>query len=97
MRDYLAEIVTKKRDIVEATKKQLPLKDFREQLEKGTFAMCSQLQKREWNLIAECKLQSPSRGKFNHPYSVLDLARMYEKKWSQYVVDTHGFSLFGKE
>ncbi|HAF32203.1 MAG TPA: indole-3-glycerol phosphate synthase, partial [Anaerovibrio sp.] len=35
MRDYLAEIVTKKRDIVEAAKKQLPLKNFRERLEKG--------------------------------------------------------------
>lgn len=79
MRDYLAEIVAQKRDIVEAAKEQLSLKNLKKRLEKGTFAMCSQFQKREWNLIAECKLQSPSKGKFNHPYSVLELARMYEK------------------
>ncbi|WP_027405518.1 indole-3-glycerol phosphate synthase TrpC [Anaerovibrio sp. RM50] len=79
MRDYLAEIVAEKRDIVEAAKARLPLKDLKERLEKGNFAMCSQFNKREWNLIAECKLQSPSKGKFNHSYSVLELARMYEK------------------
>ncbi|WP_297965678.1 indole-3-glycerol phosphate synthase TrpC [uncultured Anaerovibrio sp.] len=79
MRDYLAEIVANKRSIVEAAKQQLSLKRMMDRLEKGTFAMCSQLQNRKWSLIAECKLQSPSKGKFKHPYSVLDLARMYEK------------------
>ncbi|ORU00777.1 Indole-3-glycerol phosphate synthase [Anaerovibrio sp. JC8] len=79
MRDYLAEIVAKKRDIVEDAKRKLPLKAVKEQAEKGTFAMCSQFQKRKWNLIAECKLQSPSKGNFGHPYSVLELARMYEQ------------------
>ncbi len=46
MRDYLAEIVAKKRDIVEAAKAQLPLRELNKRVEKGNFSMCSQFQKR---------------------------------------------------
>jgi len=79
MRDYLAEIVEKKRDIVTEAKKQCPLEKVMEKVEMGTFAMSLKFEERPWNLIAECKLQSPSKGRFKHSYSVTQLAKIYEE------------------
>ena len=79
MRDYLAEIVEKKRDIVEAARQQLPLAELKKQVEMGSFAMSMKFQEKPWNLIAECKLQSPAKGRFKHNYTVAQLARLYEE------------------
>ena len=57
MRDYLAEIVEKKRDIVEDARRQLPLAELKKQVKMGSFAMSMKFQEKPWNLIAECKLQ----------------------------------------
>ena len=79
MRDYLAEIVEKKRDIVEAARQQLPLAELKKQVKMGSFAMSMKFQEKPWNLIAECKLQSPAKGRFKHNYTVAQLARLYEE------------------
>lgn len=78
MKDYLAQIVEKKRDIVAEAKQRLSLDELKKKVEMGTFAMSMKFEERKWNLIAECKLQSPSKGRFNHDYTVAQLARMYE-------------------
>lgn len=81
MRDMLAEIVEKKYAIVEEAKKQLSLAEVKAKAEAdiGSFAMTRSFQGKRWHLIAECKLQSPSKGNFGHPYTVAQLAQMYEK------------------
>ncbi|MCR5176333.1 MAG: indole-3-glycerol phosphate synthase TrpC [Anaerovibrio sp.] len=79
MRDYLAEIVEKKRDIVDRAKAEMPLDSIKEQVKMGGFAMSLKFEKRDWNLIAECKLQSPSKGRFQHDYTAAQLAEIYEK------------------
>ena len=78
MKDMLAEIVAKKKDIVDRARLDLPLAKLKKQVNIGRFAMEDVFSKNKWSLIAECKLQSPSKGNFGHPYSVADLARMYE-------------------
>lgn len=81
MRDILAEIVAKKKETVAAAKKALPLQEVKRRAEasKGTFAMSRRFRQSRWNLIAECKLQSPSKGNFGHNHSVAELARIYEE------------------
>lgn len=81
MRDILAEIVAKKKETVAAAKKALPLQEVKRRAEasKGTFAMSRRFRQSRWNLIAECKLQSPSKGNFGHNHSVAKLARIYEE------------------
>lgn len=79
MRDYLQEIVDAKRDVVESAKQNVPLEQLRQTIEKGSFAMSKGFAKGSWRLIAECKLQSPSKGNFGHPYSVAELAKIYEE------------------
>lgn len=78
MRDYLKEIVEAKGDVVAAAKREVPLTQLKQAVEKGSFAMSAGFAKGSWQLIAECKLQSPSKGNFGHPYSVAELARIYE-------------------
>ena len=78
MKDMLAEIVAKKKDIVDRARLDLPLAKLKKQVNIGRFAMEDVFSKNKWSLIAKCKLQSPSKGNFGHPYSVADLARMYE-------------------
>ena len=51
----------------------------RAEASKGTFAMSRRFRQSRWNLIAECKLQSPSKGNFGHNHSVAELARIYEE------------------
>ena len=78
MRDYLAEIVEKKQGLVREAKQQIPLYDIQEDISMGTFAMSRAFDERPWTLIAECKLQSPSKGRFKHDYSVTELAMIYK-------------------
>ena len=79
MRDILAEIVEKKKDIVANAKREMPLDEVKRSLVCGTFAMTHRFRERDWNLIAECKLQSPAKGRLCRRYSVTELARIYEK------------------
>ena len=78
MRDILAEIVEKKKDIVTNAKREMPLDEVKRSLVCGTFAMTHRFRERDWNLIAECKLQSPAKGRLCRRYSVTELARIYE-------------------
>ena len=77
MRDILAEIVEKKRAIVAAAKKKVPLDDLKADLPCGTFRMAEHFRWRSWGLIAECKLQSPAKGRLTRSHSVLELADIY--------------------
>ena len=77
MRDLLAEIVEKKRAIVAAAKKSVPLDELKANLPCGTFRMAEHFRWRGWGLIAECKLQSPAKGRLTASHSVTELADIY--------------------
>lgn len=79
MKDILAEIIQKKKAIVAEEKRQLPLDEMKRRLEPGTFRMSHQLEPQAWSLIAECKLQSPAKGRLCSRHSVTELARIYEQ------------------
>ena len=79
MRDILAEIVAKKRELVAEAKRRLPLAELKERVKgrSGSFSMSEHFRKRDWNLIAECKLQSPAKGRLCRTHTVEELARIY--------------------
>ena len=77
MRDILAEIVEKKRTIVAEAKKSVPLDELKANLPCGTFRMAEHFRWRGWGLIAECKLQSPAKGRLTTSHSVTELADIY--------------------
>ncbi len=76
MRDILAEIVEKKKDIVREAKERLPLAEVKARLRPGTFRMAERFRAEPWSLIAECKLQSPAKGRLNRTHTVDQLARI---------------------
>lgn len=78
MRNILAEIVEQKKDIVAEAKRQLPLHEVKSRLRPGAFRMSHRFRMENWSLIAECKLQSPAKGRLCQTYSVEELARIYE-------------------
>ena len=78
MRDILAEIVEKKKEIVKAAKRELSLHEIRSRIEYGHFRMAHRFSREDWSLIAECKLQSPAKGRLCHTHSVTELAHIYE-------------------
>ena len=78
MRDILAEIVEKKKYIVSEAKSKLSLDEIKSKIECGHFRMSQNVKKNDWSLIAECKLQSPAKGRLNATHSVLELAHIYE-------------------
>ena len=77
MRDILAEIVKEKRTIVAAAKKSVPLDELKANLPCGTFCVAEHFRWRGWGLIAECKLQSPAKGRLTRSHSVTELADIY--------------------
>ena len=77
MRDILAEIVKEKRTIVAAAKKSVPIDELKANLTCGTFRMAEHFRWRGWGLIAECKLQSPAKGRLTRSHSVTELADIY--------------------
>ena len=81
MRDILAEIVEAKKDVVAKAKEQLPLQQVKKlaKAHVGSFPMNYRFKANGWGLIAECKLQSPSKGNFGHHHTVAELAQVYEK------------------
>ncbi len=78
MKNILAEIVENKKKIVEEAKKNLSLDELRSKVTCGRFKMSQTVKKNYWSLIAECKLQSPAKGRLNATHSVLELAHIYE-------------------
>ncbi len=79
MRNILSEIVEKKKDIVAAAKKSLPLSEVRSLARPGGFRLSHRARGEEWTLIAECKLQSPAKGRLCRAFSVTELAKIYEE------------------
>ena len=78
MANILAEIVENKRQIVTEAKSKLSLNEVKSKLSCGHFRMSQTIKKDSWSLIAECKLQSPAKGRLNATHSVLELAHIYE-------------------
>ena len=76
--DILSEIVEQKRSIVDRAKKDLPLKKIQQKIIPGSFRMSQEFAKTDWGLIAECKLQSPSKGRLNSTHTVVELAEIFE-------------------
>ena len=79
MKNILAEIVEKKKDIVAAAKKNLPFDEVKRAARPGRFGLSHRVRGEEWSLIAECKLQSPAKGRLCRTYSVTELAKIYEE------------------
>lgn len=79
MRDILKEIVENKKQIVAEGKKNLPLGEIKERLKPGKFSMSQRFRREDWSLIAECKLQSPAKGRLCRTHTPVELARIYEK------------------
>lgn len=79
MKDILAEIVENKRKIVAEAKAKLPLEEIKARIKPDTFRMSKKFKKGDWNLIAECKLQSPAKGRLTTTHTVEELARIYEE------------------
>ena len=78
MRNILEEIVEAKRPAVEAAKEKLPLSEVKARLTVGTRPVAEKLGNARWSLIAECKLQSPAKGRLTVTHTVDELARVYE-------------------
>lgn len=78
MRNILAEIVAEKKLTVAEAKVSTPLEKIQSELQISNFRMSQKFSKGAWNLIAECKLQSPAKGRLNATHSVLELAKIYE-------------------
>lgn len=81
MRDILQEIVEAKKEVVANAKADMPLYQVQRLARShvGSFAMNYRFKQNGWGLIAECKLQSPSKGNFGHKHTVAELAQIYEK------------------
>lgn len=77
MKDILSEIVEKKRAIVADAKKEMPLDKIKAELKPGTHRAAKALEEAEFSLIAECKLNSPAKGRLCKRYEVTELAKMY--------------------
>lgn len=81
MRDILAEIVEKKKATVAAAKRDMPQTEIMARLKQGGyghFRMSENFRRLPWGLIAECKLQSPAKGRLTKSHSVVELAHIYE-------------------
>ena len=78
MRDILSDIVENKKNIVAAAKERQTLHEIKARVQAGNFAFSHALHAEPWSLIAECKLQSPSKGRLCHMRTVEDLARIYD-------------------
>ena len=79
MKNILAEIVEKKKDIVAAAKKAVPFDEVKRAARPGRFGLSHRVRGEAWSLIAECKLQSPAKGRLCRTYSVTELAKIYEE------------------
>ena len=96
MADILDEIVAKKKEIVEAEKQNISLHELKQQLTPGHFLLSQAMRQNKWSLIAECKLQSPAKGRLCSDYSIVDLAKIYAENGAT-VLGAYRFSFFRKE
>ena len=71
----LNRIVTEIREKVHLDKSVSPIR-FSEILP-GNYRLSQALRQADWSLIAECKLASPSKGRFCQTYSAPELAKIY--------------------
>lgn len=78
MKDILAEIVEKKKGIVAAAKRALPPHEVMRRARPASFALSHAFRGAAWSLIAECKLQSPAKGRLCRAHTVTELAALYE-------------------
>ena len=78
LKNILAEIVDEKKLTVDESKKINPLQKIQSELEIGSFGMSRAILKGGKSLIAECKLQSPAKGRLNKTHTVLEMAHIYE-------------------
>lgn len=78
MKDILAEIVAEKKVAVSESKKNLPLQAMKVELQTGRFSMSQAVRHKDWVLIAECKLQSPAKGRLCKVFTADELAHIYE-------------------
>ncbi|MGN0940752.1 MAG: indole-3-glycerol phosphate synthase TrpC [Selenomonadaceae bacterium] len=79
MKNILAEIVEEKKIIVKKAKEEMPLAEIRKQIVLANFGLSHKLRTEEFSLIAECKLQSPSKGRLCDRYTIEELASIYEQ------------------
>lgn len=73
----LDEIVRKKRIAVSEEKNSVPLREVKRELRVAGFALSRRMRKVPWGLIAECKLQSPAKGRLCTTFTVPQLAQIY--------------------
>lgn len=66
MRDILAEIVAKKREIVAAAKRDVPLETLRREIACGMFRMAEHFRRHGWGLIAEYNWRQSTAKLFRH-------------------------------
>lgn len=79
MRNILAEIIEKKRTVVAEAKKHNPLDKIKAELQPGNHRMRDVLEKADFSLIAECKLNSPAKGRLSMRYDVTGLAKIFSE------------------
>ena len=77
MRDVLSEIVAKKKITLAEQKTKKSLEEVKAAATVGSFKMTSAVKRGGWSLIAECKLQSPVKGRLQKSHSVTELAKIY--------------------
>lgn len=78
MKNILEEIVRRKKEIVAEEKRRQPLLQLKADIRPGGFRMARRLRPQPWSLIAECKLQSPAKGRLCTRHTVTELAKIYE-------------------
>lgn len=79
MKNILSEIVDEKRVLIQNQKLKMPITKLKKMIQPGSFKASHYLHRTDWNLIAECKLQSPAKGTLCNTNTVIELATIYEK------------------
>lgn len=70
-------IVDQTRQAVALAKQNKPLALIEQDIVTGDYAFSATIKKREWTLIAECKLASPAKGTLCSAHTVLELAKVF--------------------
>lgn len=74
----LEQIVAKQKLSLAKTMRETPLASFERKIEKRGSAFGRKIKTAGWELIAECKLASPSKGALCPGKTAVELARVYE-------------------
>jgi len=73
----LNKIVAARRMDVEASKQERPIRELERSITSGQFVFSKTVAELGWNLLAECKLASPAKGRLCEKYTVPELAEIY--------------------